>query len=414
MEAVSGTIRQRRANSFVQVGAFVGLCLFMRLPVVGVAPIVDVIQRDLGFSSAAAGLLTSIPVLCFAAFTPVASAIIGRAGINAGVIVCLISIIVGSGIRSISATAAVLAGTVILGCALALANVAVPTLVARDYRHRASLMTGLQTAGTNLGSMAVSALIAPTAALLGWQLGLFTWSGAAIFALALWLIAMTKRFRRRAVTRVDPTVATSSLPRIDSAGRGRLQRLMRSRLAWTLAIAFACHNFAYYAVTAWLPVFLVSDQGRSASTAGWYASLFQALGVAGTFAVPVLTGWRHWSATRLLIVVATCWIVLPLGLLTLPALSVVWIIAGGIAQGGTFTLITVVIITRSITMSESRRLTAFVQTIGYGSASVGPVLLGGIHDAAGNWAVPFLVILAATIGIGAAGLVATRTSSEAR
>lgn len=414
MEAVRGSTRRPRRGSFVQVGAFVGLCLFMRLPVVGVAPIVDVIQHDLGFSAAAAGLLTSIPVLCFAAFTPVASAILARAGINAGVIACLVAIIVGSGIRSIDATAAVLAGTVLLGCALAIANVAVPTLVARDYRHRASVMTGLQTAGTNLGSMAVSALIAPTAAVLGWQLGLFSWSAAAIFALGLWLIALAKPFRRPTLARVEPDTATSSVPRVDSVGRGRLQRLMRSRLAWTLAIAFACHNFAYYAVTAWLPVFLVSDQGRAASTAGWYASLFQALGIAGTFAVPVLTGWRRWPASRLLIAVSTCWILLPLGLLTVPSLSVVWIIAGGIAQGGTFTLIMVVIITRSVTMSESRRLTAFVQTIGYGTASVGPVLLGGIHDAAGNWSVPFLVVLLATVGVGAAGLVATRTSSVAR
>nr|WP_269151219.1 MFS transporter [Spelaeicoccus albus] len=390
------------------------MCIFMRLPVVGVAPIIDVIQRDLGFSSAAAGLLTSIPVLCFAAFTPVASAILARAGINAGVIMCLIAIIVGSGIRSVSATSAVLIGTVILGCALAIANVAVPTLVARDYRHRASMMTGLQTAGTNLGSMAVSALIAPTAALLGWQLGLFSWSAAAIFALALWLIALTKPFRRSALSRVEPSTATSSVPRIDESGRGRLQRLFRSPLAVTLAVAFACHNFAYYAVTAWLPVLLIDAQGRSASTAGWYSSLFQALGVAGTFAVPVLTGWRRWPASRLLIVVASCWVLLPLGLLTVPALSVVWIIAGGVAQGGTFTLITVVIITRSVTMSESRRLTAFVQTIGYGTASVGPVLLGGIHDAAGNWVVPFLVVLAATIGVGAAGLYATKTRAEAR
>lgn len=406
--------RTRRADSFIQVGAFVGLCVFMRLPVVGVAPIVDVIQHDLGFSTAAAGLLTSIPVLCFAAFTPVASAIIGRVGINAGVIACLIAIIVGSGIRSISATTAVLAGTILLGCALAIANVAVPTLVARDYRHRASLMTGLQTAGTNLGSMAVSALIAPTAALVGWQLGLFGWSGAAVFALALWLIAMTKRFRRPTLTRVDPAVATSSVPRVDSAGRGRVRRLMRSRLAWSLGIAFACHNFSYYAITAWLPVFLIDAQGLAASTAGVYASLFQALGIAGTFAVPLLVGWRRWSATRILILVGACWIVLPLGLLTAPALSVVWIIAGGIAQGGTFTLITVVIITRSVTMSESRRLTAFVQTIGYGTASIGPVLLGGIHDAAGNWVVPFLVVLFATIGVGAAGIYATRTTAEAR
>jgi CP family cyanate transporter-like MFS transporter len=46
----------------------------LRPALTGVGPLVDDIRTDLGFSGAAAGFLSALPLLMFAAFSPVAPA----------------------------------------------------------------------------------------------------------------------------------------------------------------------------------------------------------------------------------------------------------------------------------------------------------------------------------------------------
>lgn len=54
--------------------ACIGLiALNMRGPFVAVAPVVDLLRQDLGFSPVELGLLTGIPVLCFSLASPLAS-----------------------------------------------------------------------------------------------------------------------------------------------------------------------------------------------------------------------------------------------------------------------------------------------------------------------------------------------------
>ena len=73
----------------------------LRGPMVAIAPVIDVISDTLGLSSAEAGLLTSLPVLCFALVTPLASLVIARAGPNVAVSLTLAGVVLGTIIRSI-------------------------------------------------------------------------------------------------------------------------------------------------------------------------------------------------------------------------------------------------------------------------------------------------------------------------
>jgi CP family cyanate transporter-like MFS transporter len=86
-----------------------------------------------------------------------------------------------------------------------------------------------------------------------------------------------------------------------------------------------------------------------------------------------------------------------------------WALIGGIAQGGTFTVMFTVVIQRARSLDENRRMTAFIQSVGYGFASVGPILMGFLRDAAGGWTLPFLFILAAVVVMAGCGLAAIRT-----
>jgi CP family cyanate transporter-like MFS transporter len=69
-----------------------------------------------------------------------------------------------------------------------------------------------------------------------------------------------------------------------------------------------------------------------------------------------------------------------------------------------------VVIQRARSLDENRRMTAFIQSVGYGFASVGPILMGFLRDAAGGWTVPFLFVLAAVVVMAGCGILAIRSS----
>ena len=64
--------RHSRATSVLLVAAIVAVALNQRPAVVAVAPVLGELRADTGLSSTLAGLLTTLPVLCFGAFAAAA------------------------------------------------------------------------------------------------------------------------------------------------------------------------------------------------------------------------------------------------------------------------------------------------------------------------------------------------------
>lgn len=64
-------------------------------------------------------------------------------------------------------------GTVLIGVAITIGNIAVPLIIRRDFapRRQATAM-GVYTAALNIGSFLTSVITAPLADLLGWRLSL--------------------------------------------------------------------------------------------------------------------------------------------------------------------------------------------------------------------------------------------------
>ena len=69
--------------------------LNLRAALASVPPLVNTIQDDLGLSSAAAGLLTTVPVLCMGLFAPVSQRLAHRVGREMTVAVALGLLVVG-------------------------------------------------------------------------------------------------------------------------------------------------------------------------------------------------------------------------------------------------------------------------------------------------------------------------------
>ena len=420
-------ISRAAALALIAVGL---LSLNARAPLVGLGPVLGEIQADTGLGAAVVGLLTAIPVLCFGLVTPAASWFIGRVGVNHAVLYFFAGLAAGIAVRSFGGAAGALAGTVLLGVAMTIVNVATPLLVGRDFPHRAALMTGITTAAVNVGTTLASALTAPLAGAVGWDWSLVSWLGITAVAAGMWLFvfppaadgprwadarfgglprgAAAASARRRAQARAaqaQPGTETGQLPAVPASGLSPANR----RMMWLFTVTFALHNLGYYAVTLWFPTFLVQTRGMSPSEAGLAASLFQVLAIAGPLLVPALAHAFAWGPGRLFALVALCWVALPAGLLAAPEAWPLWAVLGGIAQGGTFTVLFTVVIQRARTLNENRRMTAVIQSVGYAVASTGPIIVGGLREAAGGWTAPLAAILAAVVVMTAAGLLAIRT-----
>ena len=77
----------RRAGMAV-VSAVVLLALNLRSVLAGLTPLVPDIRADLGLSAAAAGVLTTLPVLCMGAFAPIAPRIAARVPMERALVAC--------------------------------------------------------------------------------------------------------------------------------------------------------------------------------------------------------------------------------------------------------------------------------------------------------------------------------------
>src|SRR5262249_26327256 len=133
-----GDTRTRRAA----YGAIALLLLAgnLRPALTGIGPLLEAIRSNLGLSGAAAGFLTTLPLLIFAAFSPFAR--LGQAlGIERSLAGCLALIGAGIVLRSQGSVAALFAGTAVFAIGIGVANVLVPVIIKRDFPHHVGAMT---------------------------------------------------------------------------------------------------------------------------------------------------------------------------------------------------------------------------------------------------------------------------------
>lgn len=405
----SPSARDDGARAGLLLAALLLVALNLRAPITSLPPVVDDVAASLGLTSAGAGLLTSVPVLCFALCTPLASVLVARAGPELSLGVSMAGILAGTLLRSGGSVPAALAGSAVLGVAITIGNVAVPVVITRDFRRRAAAVTGAYSATMNLGSTFTTMLTVPLATAFGWQWALAGWGVLAVVAIAAWVPAGRRLAaqgraaapRGEGGVRVRPPSARAELDALDPKARSAVRRLVV-----LLSVAFAGQAFGYYAVTAWLPEILHDRLGMSAAGAGSAAAPFQLCAVLGSFLVPAAFS-RGLSARSVAVAMAAMWISLPLGLLLAPGLWWLWVGLAGAAQGGNFTVIFTLVAQRSPGVAVARRSSAVVQTAGYGCAVLAPTVMGAVHEASLGWTVPLALVAGVLATMAAAMWVAS-------
>lgn len=426
--------RGLRAAAWVLPAAIVLIALNFRGPIVATAPVIGDVRADLGLTATIAGLLTTIPVLCFALATPFASWVIAKADPERAVSLSLVIVLAGTVVRSMPSSAALLVGTAVIGIGITIGNVVIPVVIRRDTSpERVGLVTGVYTSALNVGSMITSLGTAPLAALWGWPVAIAIWAVFALIAAAAWTYAVGARaaWRRPMPSDHDePLPITGPIDQVLDTGAIRTIRAERAAAAaaasaaataaepvrparrlitWGLTLAFGGQAFSYYALTAWIPTLLHDEIGFSKASSGASSSVFQILAVVGALGVPLLA--TRWRPRAIIALVGFLWLAMPLGLLIAPQLWLLWSVLGGAAQGGGITVIFIVIVRIVSSDADARRMSAFVQGGGYLLGSAGPLVAGALHGATGDWTAPLLVVLVSVLTLGVVGTIAARRVS---
>ncbi len=378
-----------RALPFLVVVATMGLML--RGPVVAVAPIAGTIRVELGLSAVQVGLLTGLPVLCFAALTPFASFLASRTGPRVAVIITIAGVALGTIVRSAGGVGPLFVGTLLMGAFITVGNVVLPVIIRQHKASRVGVVTGTYAAALNLGSMITSVATAPLAAAFGWQLALLFWLVFAVAAGLAW--ATVLRTPTAADERPDSTPSRAVAPRAMGIA------------PYFLAIAFAGQSFAYFGITAWLPTLLQEQIGFSPAAAGAGASVFQLVGVAGAIAAPGIMALI--GRSRAMALIAALWVVFLLGMILAPQGWLAWTVVGGIAQSTGISATLTLIVMLSLDERSSRRTSALVQGLGYALGSFGPTVIGGLRDSTGSWTMPLVAGTVSSVVFGVFGILAT-------
>ena len=381
--ARTGRLRLRRpAPVWLTLLGVLLLAVNLRAAIAGLPPLTADLHADLHLDRGMTGLLTTLPVVCFALLSGPGALLGRRVGLEPALLLAMLAIAASSLLRTAAGLWPVVCGTVVVGAGITVGNVLVPGVVKQDFAGSEGLVTGLYTATLISGAALASALAAPLAhdAGLGWRGSLLVWGGLAGLAAAVWLPQLRVRHQ--------PTARRST-------GAGR----WRSPVTWQLALVMGTQALAYYAMLAWLPA-LLADRGVSAAAAGWALATFNLLGIASSLVVPSLAG-RRADQRGLGLLIALAWLACLAGLLAAPSLYLLWVVLGGLGQGAALSYALALIVLRASSPAVARDLSGIVQSAGYLLGATGPVLVGWLADRSGGWQLP-LAFLCATVAVLAA------------
>ncbi|HEC2582756.1 CynX/NimT family MFS transporter [Raoultella ornithinolytica] len=363
----------------------------LRVTFTGAAPLLDAIRADYGLSTAQTGMLTTLPLLAFGLVSPLAAGVGRRLGIERSLLVALVLICLGIGLRSLPSTALLFGGTAIIGCGIALGNVLLPGLIKRDFSQHVARMTGAYSITMGGAAALGSAMVVPLA------LAGFGWHGALLMLMVFPLLAL--------LVWLPQTRKTATAP-LTGSGAMHNRGIWRSALAWQVTLFLGINSLVYYVIIGWLPAILQS-LGYSEAQAGSLHGLLQLATAAPGLAIPLILH-RLKDQRAIAIIVALMCAISACGLWFWPGQAVVWTLVFGFGSGATMILGLTFIGLRANSAHQAAALSGMAQTIGYLLAACGPPLMGKIHDANGDWQIPLLAVALISVVMALFGALAGR------
>ncbi|MFH8406396.1 CynX/NimT family MFS transporter [Streptomyces sp. NPDC018019] len=385
-----------RAVPIVMIVGLVLAALNLRPAITSLGPLMEEVRSGLGMSASVAGLLTSVPALCFAVFGTAAPRLARRWGPGAVVCAGMVAIAAGVIVRPFTGgTPGFLAATALALAGIAVSNVLLPVVIKTWFPDRVGPLTGLYSMALALGTSLAAALTVPVTAALGgsWQAGLVVWAVLAVLAVPPWLTVVRGRKGER-----GPAVPAPAAP--------AALRVGTSPTAWALAVFFGLQATAAYITMGWMPQ-IFRDAGVPAGTAGVLLAVTMAMGVPLSFVLPRVAA-RMRNQGPLAVGLGLCGLAGYAGLWLAPAAGAwAWAFLLGLSNCS-FPLALTMIGMRARSADGVVRLSAFTQSVGYLISIPGPLLVATLYQHSGGWGLPIALMAGLMVPQMAVGMLAGR------
>jgi CP family cyanate transporter-like MFS transporter len=339
-----------------------------------IGPVLESIRADLHLSHAAAGLLTTLPLLCMGLFPVAVARLAERFGLERTVFFSLVLLAVATASRLAGMQTAVLfLSSLLIGVAVTVSQTLTPAVIKRRFERPLAVM-GFYATCITVGAAVPAGLTVPLANLTGhWTTALALWALPALLAVILWW----------RVSSLDTPPADSPLGATPwRTGRG-----------WLIAFLSSGAFGTFFSLLAWNAP-LYQEQGWSAERAGFLLTVGLVCQITGNLLFALLAqrsaDRRGWMVFTLFLLITG---VLGMALAPLAA-PCLWVVLAGLGGGGLFPLMMNLPLDNADNPVDVARLTAMAQSAGYFLAAPLPALIGWLRGISGGFTVPYLFLVA--------------------
>lgn len=379
------------ASKLMLIFAIVFVGMNLRPALISVGPLIDSLRTGLGLSALALGTLLTLPILCFGAFAPLAPSLLRFQSAERLLLLNLLALVLGIGLRSTLGVFGLFAGTLVVGFSISVVMVLLPSIIKRHFPQQAGMMMGVYTTALALGAAIAAGVTVPLEQLPGsdWRWALAFWLVPAIVAIVVWW----------------PQAGSGEHPQ--GRAHAAAPRLRGNWLAWQVTLFMGAQGAIAYCIFGWLPLILI-DRGLTPVKAGFVLASLMTVQLSTSLGGP-------WLATRgrdqRLATLAMMLLVLVglMGMLYGNISAVyVWSTIFGLGFGGMFSIAMALLVLRSPNPQIAASLSGMAQGVGYSLAAMAPLVVGFLHDHTGNWnavAVFFCLLIGGAIW---SGLLASR------
>ncbi len=368
-------------HSALALLALVFISLVLRPPVGAMGPLLDELQAVEGYSLFQVGLLTSLPVVCFGIGAFAGPSLVKRLTLNRAMMWVLVALFVAMVLRSFGGYVSLISFTVVIGFAIAIGNVLIPTIVREQFPTKLALVTGLYVTLLAISASLSASIAVPSSELFGgWRMALAIWLVPTALAIIFWM-----PISKVSVHAEETTSATHAEER---------RAVLVSPLAWAIVAFFGLQSAGFYAILNWLPSLLI-DRGYTAIEAGTLLGLCTSIGIPTGFLISMVIK-RFKSLSFLAVFVSLFTLAGLVILLVAPDQAVLACVVTGFGFAATFPLSLTLVGSRASTSTQTTQLSALAQGWGYLIAAIGAFVFGYFKDVTGDWTISLWVLIGIT------------------
>ena len=373
----------KQINKVIILLGIILLGMILRTPITSVGAIIGPLKNLLEINNTVAGLITTIPLIAFAIFSPFVAKISNKIGLEKTLYLAAIVTSIGLLLRFYINTSVFFVTTFIIGVGLTVGNVLLPGLAKKYFPENLGVMTGFYAVVMNVSASVAAGISYP---ILSSNVGGEKFSTG--LAVNIWLIVSILNIVIYAI--ITKNSKSERIEDKKSGGKGYL----RSLKMWSVMLSMGLQSALFYCSVSWFAEIMIS-KGFTPSEAGLLLSISQFAQFPSTFLVPVLA---EKIKNRLIIpiFITMGYIVSLIGMIYIQgnfALMTIYIVLFALAGGGSFSYVMYLFSAKSKNEEEAADISGLAQAGGYWLAAIFPPLLGYIRDIL-NWDVAIYILIA--------------------